>query len=114
MNPPERFELSNQERFDPLWVKLTGYFNDRIEELRKANDSIDADEMKTLKIRTEIAVYKNLLKLQETTMPLLQGYSKDTISKNIATEMKESGRPQKQAVAIALSKARDSKKEEKK
>ena len=41
MNPPERFELSNQERFDPLWVKLTGYFNDRIEELRKANDSID-------------------------------------------------------------------------
>ena len=53
----------NQERFDPLWVKLTGYFNDRIEELRKANDSIDADEMKTLKIRTEIAVYKNLLKL---------------------------------------------------
>ena len=113
MNPPERFELSSQERFDPLWVKLTGYFNDRIEELRKANDSIDADEMKTLKIRTEIAVYKNLLKLQETTMPLLQGYSKDTISKNIATEMK-SGRPQPQAAAIALSKARESKKKEKK
>ena len=113
MNPPNRFELSNQERFDPLWVKLTGYFNDRIEELRKANDSIDADEMKTLKIRTEIAVYKNLLKLQETTMPLLQGYSKDMISKNIANEVK-SGRPQKQAVAIALSKAKESKKKEKK
>lgn len=47
-------------------------------------------------------------------MPLLQGYSKYTISKNIATEMKESGRPQSQAVAIALSKARESKKKEKK
>lgn len=46
-------------------------------------------------------------------MPLLQGYSKDTISKNIATEMK-SGRPQPQAVAIALSKAKESKKKDKK
>jgi len=43
-------------------------------------------------------------------MPLLKGYSKDTISKNIVTEMKESNRPKKQAVAIALSKARESKK----
>lgn len=42
-------------------------------------------------------------------MPLLQGYSKDTVSKNIATEMKH-GKPQKQAVAIALSKAKESKK----
>lgn len=42
-------------------------------------------------------------------MPLLQGYSKDTISKNIATEMKEGNRLQRQAVAIALSKAKESK-----
>jgi len=37
-------------------------------------------------------------------MPLEQGSSRETVSKNIKTEM-ESGKPQKQAVAIALSEA---------
>ena len=40
-------------------------------------------------------------------MPLEHGKSKKTISKNIKTEM-EHGKPQKQAVAIALSEARKS------
>lgn len=46
-------------------------------------------------------------------MPLIKGYSKKSIEKNIATEMK-AGKSQAQAVAIALSVAKEAKKKAKK
>jgi len=45
-------------------------------------------------------------------MPLKKGSSKKTVSSNIR-ELKRAGKPQKQAVAIALSEARGGKKRRK-
>ncbi len=42
-------------------------------------------------------------------MPLKNGFSRKTIAENIRTEIK-AGKPKKQALAIALAKARESRK----
>jgi hypothetical protein len=46
-------------------------------------------------------------------MPLMKGKSKETVSKNIKKLIKE-GKPHDQAVAIALGKAKETKKKAKK
>jgi hypothetical protein len=46
-------------------------------------------------------------------MPLVKGSGQKAIRQNIETEMKVGGRPQKQAVAIALNEANKSKKKKK-
>lgn len=45
-------------------------------------------------------------------MPLLKGFSKDTIGKNIKREMKR-GYPRKQAIAMSLESARKAKRKAK-
>jgi hypothetical protein len=42
-------------------------------------------------------------------MPLIKGFTKKSVSKNISTLMKEGGKKQKQAVAISLAVARKAK-----
>lgn len=46
-------------------------------------------------------------------MPMMKGYGKKAVSSNIKREMK-AGKPQKQAVAIAMSVAKKAKKKAKK
>lgn len=45
-------------------------------------------------------------------MPLKEGYSKESIASNIGTE-RSAGRPEKQAIAIAFSKAREARRRRK-
>jgi len=56
----------------------------------------------------EKSVYFEPIKQPITHMPLKKGYSRKAVGSNIRMEMK-AGRPQRQAVAIALSVARKAK-----
>ncbi len=62
-----------------------------------------------LAMGADIAGYYNLKRRRKRTMPLKKGASRKTISANIRTEI-AAGKPQKQAVAIALHTAHPGKK----
>lgn len=62
-DPPEKFELNTSDKNSITWQKLSNHFEKSIATLREKNDSIGNDDRETLKIRTEIALYKSLLKL---------------------------------------------------
>ena len=59
------------------------------------------------------AILAAMIEQENPPMPLIQGYSRKSISKNIAKEIR-SGKSRKQAAAIAYSVARKAKKRRKK
>jgi len=60
--PPPAFALKAIERHDPLWLKLRGHMERRIEQLRRENDQ-DLDPTKTARIRGQIAALSALVAL---------------------------------------------------
>jgi hypothetical protein len=69
----------------------------------------DGKKRELLVLEVLLDIRDLLEKMSEENMPLKKGSSKKTISSNIKTEI-HAGKPRKQAIAIALSKAKKSKK----
>lgn len=51
--------------YDPTWVTIRKHLEDEIDRLRKANDNVDLDPIKTAALRARIAAVKDLLMLPE-------------------------------------------------
>lgn len=68
MSVPPRFKLSNADRSTTIWLMLMRHFEERIRELYgKLEGDQSAEE--TAKTRGKIAVFKELLKLNEDLPP---------------------------------------------
>jgi hypothetical protein len=55
----EPFTLTPEERRSALWLKLSAYFDERIQSLRAQNDA-PQPEMQTAQTRGQIAAYQSL------------------------------------------------------
>lgn len=62
--PPPPFELSESDKRDPLWLRLSAHLTDRLDNTRRRNDA-PQDEMATAAIRGEIKTLKALISLQD-------------------------------------------------
>ena len=51
--------------YDPTWVAIRKHLEDEIDRLRKANDNVDLDPIKTAGLRARIAAVKDLLMLPD-------------------------------------------------
>lgn len=51
--------------YDPTWVAIRKHLEAEVERLRKANDNLELDPIKTAALRARIAAVKDLLMLPE-------------------------------------------------
>lgn len=51
--------------YDPTWVAIRKHLEAEIDRLRKANDNVDLDPIKTAGLRARIAAVKDLLMLPD-------------------------------------------------
>jgi len=58
------FVLNEEDRRSAVWARLMRYMNDRLAELRLANDA-DKTEIETAKLRGQITEIKAFLRLNE-------------------------------------------------
>ena len=63
MKERQAFALTQEERNTPLWQRLMGHFDERIQRLRAENDSQALPPERTAAIRGEIAALKSLQRL---------------------------------------------------
>ena len=65
---PPHFKLSNADRASGTWLQLMKHFGDRIRELQAKLEG-DQTPDETAKTRGKIAVFRELLKLNEDLPP---------------------------------------------
>lgn len=63
--PPAVFRLAPHERNSPTWTAIRRHLADKLEALRKQNDSPDLSDLATARLRGRIAEIKALLEIDQ-------------------------------------------------